>query len=95
MATDIYALGVVPCTNWSLATGPITPKPSKNCKRKKLSQAPILPSKYVPDLPIRVERTILRCLARDPEERFGKHAGDVVAALRRRVDVGHFWWQLR
>jgi serine/threonine protein kinase/tetratricopeptide (TPR) repeat protein len=79
IAADIYALGVV---LYELTTGhwPYHAKTLEELQKKKLSQAPIPPSKYVPDMPMRVERVILRCLAKSPEERFA-HAGDVVAAL--------------
>ena len=79
VATDVYAFGVV---LYELITGhwPYNALSVEELQRKKLSQAPIAPSKYVPDLPIRVERAILRCLAKKPEERFGTTLA-VVAAL--------------
>jgi eukaryotic-like serine/threonine-protein kinase len=78
-AADIYAFGV---TLYELTTGhwPYTAKTLEELRRKKLSQAPVPPSKYAPDLPVRVERVIFRCLAKSPEERFA-HATDAVAAL--------------
>ena len=78
-ATDIYALGVV---LYELTTGrlPYGGRTIEELQAKKLNQPPVPPSKYVPDLPIRVERTILRCLAKKPEERFGS-ALEVVEAL--------------
>jgi len=84
-ATDVYALGIV---LYELITGrwPYNARTVEELQAKKLSQAPIAPSKYVPDLPIRVERTILRCLARKPEERFSStlEVVDALAARRRR-----------
>jgi eukaryotic-like serine/threonine-protein kinase len=78
-AADIYAFGV---TLYELTTGhwPYNAKTLEELRSKKLSQTPVPPSKYAPDLPIRVERVILRCLAQSPDERFA-HATDVVAAL--------------
>ena len=78
-ATDVYGFGVV---LYEMITGrwPYNARTIEELQSKKLSQAPVVPSKYVPDLPIRVERTILRCLARKPEDRFANTL-DVVAAL--------------
>ena len=78
-STDVYAFGVV---LYELITGhwPYNAGTVEELEARKLTQAPIPPSKYVPELPIRVERTILRCLARKPEERFSSPL-DVVAEL--------------
>lgn len=79
IAADIYSFGVV---LYQLTTGhwPYQAKTLQELQRKKLTQPPILPSTYIPDLPVRVERAILRCLARSPQERF-LSAPDAVAAL--------------
>lgn len=82
VATDVYAFGVV---LYEMITGhwPYNAKTAAELQSKKLSQAPLSPSKYVPDLPIRVEHAILRCLAKKPEERFGSTL-EVMAALEPR-----------
>src|SRR6202041_3017707 len=78
-ATDVYALGVV---LYELVTGhwPYNARTLEELQAKKLSQAPAAPSKYVHDLPIRVERALLRCIARRSEDRFGSTL-EAVAAL--------------
>jgi len=78
-ATDVYAFGVV---LYELLTGhwPYNARTPQELRQKKLDEAPVLPSKYVPDLPPRAERAILRCLSRSPEERF-QDPRDAVRAL--------------
>ena len=78
-ATDVYALGIV---LYELVTGrwPYNARTIEELQAKKLSQAPVPPSRYMPDLPVRVDRAILKCLARKPEDRF-RSALEVVEAL--------------
>lgn len=78
-ATDVYALGAV---LYELLTGhwPYNGRTPEELQRKKLNEAPVLPTKYVPDLSPDVERALLRCLARSPEDRF-QNTLDVVKAL--------------
>jgi serine/threonine protein kinase/tetratricopeptide (TPR) repeat protein len=79
VATDVYAFGVV---LYELVTGrlPYNAASAQELLSKKLSQVPILPTRYAPELPARVENTILRCLARFPRDRY-KSTLDVMAVL--------------
>jgi serine/threonine protein kinase/tetratricopeptide (TPR) repeat protein len=81
-ATDIYALGVV---LYESVTGhlPYNAQSREELQQKKLHDSPVLPTKYIPDLPIQWERTILRCLSKEPEQRFSS-APEVVIALEPR-----------
>jgi hypothetical protein len=82
-AADLYAFGVVV---YEMVTGRLpfaagaTPF-SIVAKRLKFEPEP--PEVHAPGLPPRWSRAILRCLARDPADRFAR-AGEVVLALRSR-----------
>ena len=78
-ATDVYALGVV---LYELVTGvqPFVADSAVRTAIKRLHEPPPSPRVHVPDLDPRWEATILRCLARDPADRFST-ALDVVASL--------------
>jgi serine/threonine protein kinase/tetratricopeptide (TPR) repeat protein len=78
-AADIYALGVV---IYECVTGhlPYSAQTREELQEKKLHDAPVPPSKYIPDLPIQWERTILRCLSKQPQQRFSS-ATEVSRAL--------------
>jgi TolB-like protein len=78
-AADIYALGVV---MYEMVTGrvPFLGENPLATAMMRLKQPPTPPSTHVPGLDPRWERVILRCLARDPKDRFAS-ALDVARAL--------------
>lgn len=78
-ATDIYGLGVV---MYQMVTGalPFTGDTPFAAALRKLHEKPPPPSSHVPGLDSKWEATILRCLERNPADRFAS-AADVVKAL--------------
>jgi len=78
-AADIYALGVV---TYEMVTGtlPFVGESRLSTAMKRLSEPPPSPRMVVPQLGPRWEMAILRCLRREPTERF-RNVADVVKAL--------------
>ena len=78
-ATDVYALGVV---MYELVSGvcPFVADTPILTAIKRLNEPPPPPTAHVPGLDPRWEATILRCLARQPVDRFS-NVLDVVASL--------------
>lgn len=85
-AVDIYGLGVV-MYEMVTRTFPFTGETPFEVAFKRLREAPCSPRMHVPDLDRKWEKTILRCLERDPADRFEKPT-EVVAALREEVSAG-------
>jgi serine/threonine protein kinase/DNA-binding CsgD family transcriptional regulator len=77
--TDIYSTGVV---LYELVTGmlPFDADDISVLLLQQVKKAPKPPSDLVPDIPLGLERTILKALAKKPEERF-ETAGAMAAAL--------------
>ncbi len=84
-AADIYAPGAV---MYEMVTGcwPFAGETLIATALKRLTESPPSPRTHVPDLDLRREAAILRCLAREPAERFA-NASEVTAALRAEAPV--------
>ncbi len=98
-ATDLYALGAVGCF---LLTGrPLFDLESPaEFLMAHVRDEPVRPSARVPGVPADLEAVLLRCLRKDPAERFAR-AADLRAGLRGCADAGRWtaaeargWWDL-
>jgi predicted ATPase len=78
-AADVYAVG---CVYYEMLTGrpPLTAASVSSLLLKKLTQNPAPPSRYTSGLSTRTEETVLKALARWPEDRF-RSAAEFAAAL--------------
>ena len=81
--TDVYALGV---TFFLMATGKL-PFASGNVLRAHLEQQPPDPKTLVPDLDEALRRLILRCLAKNPDDRYRNGAALLAAVATRSEEL--------
>ena len=77
--TDIYAFGLI---LYEMFTGriPFTGETPLTVALKQIRELPAPPSTIAPDVPMHIERAILKCLEKDPANRF-QSVDDLVRAL--------------
>lgn len=104
-AADVYALGIV---LYELLTG-VRPFESDNITAVAIAQVeqePAPPSTHVPELGAAIDALVLKCLAKDPDERFAdgaelaaalEHfdAADPITISTTTVATGPRWWATR
>lgn len=78
-ATDIYALGTVVYEMLTAAL-PFEDGTPVSLIARRLSEPPIPPSRRLPSIGTTIEAVILKCLSRDPRQRY-QRAGEVFRAL--------------
>jgi serine/threonine protein kinase len=79
-ASDIYSLGIL---MYRMLTGrlPFDGRDGAERMRKRLVEEPVPPSRFVPAIDNTWEAVILRCLSKNPAQRFGS-AREIVTTLR-------------
>ncbi|HET6604172.1 MAG TPA: protein kinase [Xanthomonadaceae bacterium] len=80
---DIYATGVVMCEMFCGGL-PYAGSSTMEIYMAQVQQPPVRPSEMWPEIPPELERVILRCIARRPEDRFGsaQELADALSELR-------------
>jgi len=83
--SDIYSLSVV---LYQMTTGclPFTAETPMGMVMQHINKEPPSPSLYNHDIPVTLEKVILRGLRKEPEERY-KDAGEMAAALREAIGL--------
>lgn len=85
--SDVYSLGIL---FFELATGrlPFPARSLADAIQYHVNTPPPAPASLRPDLPASLEQIILRCIAKDPAQRYAT-ASDLAEALKGAVDAAH------